>query len=253
MHRPRKRFGQHFLHDSYVIDQIVKAISPKLHEHLVEIGPGQGALTFPVLKIAGHLDVIEIDRDLAQKLRVHQDQLTIYEQDALDFDFSTLIKMSEKLRVFGNLPYNISTPLIFHLLDFAPNISDMHFMLQKEVVDRMAAAADSEDYGRLSVMVQYHCRVESLFDVFPESFDPPPKVDSSIVRLIPHDQLPYLANNYLHFSAIVKQAFSQRRKTLRNSLRRLLNADDWTALKIDPQLRPEQLTVEEFVKLSNRI
>ena len=256
MHKPRKRFGQHFLHDQNVIRHIILAIAPKSGEHLIEIGPGQGALTFPILKMAGQLDVVEIDRDLVADLQTHatlDGRLIVHQQDALKFDFSTLAESAKPLRIFGNLPYNISTPMIFHLLKFSSVIADMVFMLQKEVVDRIASDAGGDDYGRLSVMVQYHCRVEALFDVSPDSFDPPPKVNSSVMRLIPYPTIPFVAKDYLNFYNLVKQAFSQRRKTLRNSLRGMLNETDWQELKMSSQARPEELTVEDFVKLSNRM
>jgi 16S rRNA (adenine1518-N6/adenine1519-N6)-dimethyltransferase len=256
MHKPRKRFGQHFLHDQNVIRRIIAAIAPKSNEHLIEIGPGQGALTYPVLSIAGQLDVVDIDRDLVAALHgyaARDNKLIVHEQDALEFDFAKLATSANRLRIFGNLPYNISTPMIFHLLKYSTAIADMVFMLQKEVVDRMAALAGEDDYGRLSVMVQYHCRVEALFDVSPDSFDPPPKVNSSVVRLIPYPEIPYLAKSYLNFFNLVKQAFSQRRKTLRNSLKSMLSEADWIEVKINSQARPEELTVEDFVKLSNRM
>jgi 16S rRNA (adenine1518-N6/adenine1519-N6)-dimethyltransferase len=252
MHKPRKRFGQHFLHDENIIQRLVDVIAPLPEQHLVEIGPGQGALTFPVLKRIGHLDVIELDYDLIPILTARSrslGSLEIHEADALEFDFREL--PNPPLRVIGNLPYNISTPLIFHLLTFADCITDMHFMLQKEVVDRLAAKSGNSDYGRLSVMVQYHCEVYALFDVPPDAFFPPPKVNSSIVRLIPHHTLPHVANDYEHFAQLVKQAFSQRRKTLRNCLKHILKSEHWAQADIDPQLRPEQLTVKDYVKLSN--
>jgi len=256
MHKPRKRFGQHFLHDQNVIRRIILAIAPKSGEHLIEIGPGQGALTFPILKMAGQLDVVEIDRDLVADLQTHatvDGRLIVHQQDALAFDFAKLAEPAKPLRIFGNLPYNISTPMIFHLLKFSAVIADMVFMLQKEVVDRIASDAGGDNYGRLSVMVQYHCRVEALFDVSPDSFDPPPKVNSSVMRLIPYPAIPFVAKDYLNFYNLVKQAFSQRRKTLRNSLRGMLSETDWQELKMNSQARPEELTVEDFVKLSNRM
>lgn len=256
IHAPRKRFGQHFLVDTHIIQALVDVIGPSPDQHIVEIGPGRGALTFPVLKQCQAMDVVELDRDLIPLLTArssHYGQLTIYEADALTFNFSELVKEDKALRVIGNLPYNISTPLIFHLLTFSRCIIDMHFMLQKEVVDRLAASIGSGDYGRLSIMVQYHCAVSALFDVPPESFDPPPKVDSAIVRLVPFDTLPYVAKDYAHFAMLVKQAFSQRRKTLRNCLKLYMQDADWQASGIDPQLRPEQLTVQQYVALSNAL
>lgn len=256
MHVARKRFGQHFLSDKQIIQRIVDAIMPAPDQHLVEIGPGQGALTLPVLKKAGKLDVIEIDRDLIYPLKTRcaeKGNLIIHQADALQFDFSQLMTDEQPLRLIGNLPYNISTPLIFHLLTFASNIRDMHFMLQKEVVDRMAARPGIHAYGRLSIMVQYHCRVTSLFNVGPAAFDPPPQVDSSIVKLVPHREFPYQASDYVHFANLVKMAFAHRRKTLRNCLRDLVSDEDWENVHLDSQLRPEQLSLGEYVKLSNSL
>ncbi|MDR3478062.1 MAG: 16S rRNA (adenine(1518)-N(6)/adenine(1519)-N(6))-dimethyltransferase RsmA [Gammaproteobacteria bacterium] len=254
MHVPRKRFGQHFLHDKQVIQRLVNVIAPEPTQHLVEIGPGQGALTLPVLEKTGAMDVIELDRDLIPILTERCQAvgtLTVHQADALAFDFSALVKNDLPLRVIGNLPYNISTPLIFHLLEFAGSIIDMHFMLQKEVVDRLAANCGNSDYGRLSIMVQYHCQVTALFDVPPSAFHPPPKVDSRIVRIVPYQTVPHVAKDYGHFEGLVRQAFSQRRKTLRNCLKRLMTDDAWKKSSIDPKLRPEQLTVADYVKLSN--
>jgi 16S rRNA (adenine1518-N6/adenine1519-N6)-dimethyltransferase len=255
-HHPRKRFGQHFLNDQAMIQRIVAAIAPHPEEHLVEIGPGQGALTLPVLRCAKTLDVIELDRDLIQPLAASAKpvgDLRIYEGDVLSYDFSQIKQDARPLRVIGNLPYNISTPLIFHLLNYTPCIKDMVFMLQKEVADRLAAEPDSDDYGRLSVMVQYACRVELLFDVPPQSFNPPPKVMSSIVRLVPHSPLPYVAHDEKLFAQIVREAFGQRRKTLRNSLKSLVTETGWQASGVRPDLRAENLSVQDFVKLSNTV
>jgi 16S rRNA (adenine1518-N6/adenine1519-N6)-dimethyltransferase len=253
-HVARKRFGQHFLHDKQIIQRLVDSIAPKPGQHVVEIGPGQGALTVPILKMIGEMEVIELDRDLIPALQLRcadKGNLTVYQGDALAFDFASLIKNSTSLRVIGNLPYNISTPLIFHLLQFAKHITDMHFMLQKEVVERMAAKPGNADYGRLSLMVQYHCNTMALFDVPPTAFYPPPQVVSSVVRLIPYHDKPHQALNYQHFANIVKEAFSHRRKTLRNSLKELVNDEDWKHIDVDPHLRPEQLDVSEYVKISN--
>ncbi len=256
MHVARKRFGQHFLHDKQIIQRIVDAIMPTPEQHLVEIGPGQGALTLPVLKRASKLEVIELDRDLIPPLKsrcAEKGELVIHQADALEFDFNQLITDQQPLRLIGNLPYNISTPLIFHLLTFASHIRDMHFMLQKEVVARMAARPGTSAYGRLSIMVQYHCRVTALFNVDRSAFDPPPQVDSSIVKLVPHKEFPYLARDYLHFAALVKTAFSHRRKTLRNCLRESVSDEQWEIVHIDSQLRPEQLGLGDYVKLSNSL
>lgn len=255
-HIPRKRFGQHFLQDKQVIHHIVDVIAPTPLQHIVEIGPGQGAITLPLLKKIGALDVVELDRDLIPALKSRckdKDGLSIYQADALNFDFSQLAQDGRPLRVIGNLPYNISTPLIFHLLTFSNLILDMHFMLQKEVVQRLAAYPGSHAYGRLSIMVQYHCRVTSLFDVGAYAFNPPPQVDSSVVRIVPYREKPYQATNYTHFASIVKTAFSHRRKTLRNCLKTLIEDSDWDKIDIDSHLRPEQLSVSEYVKMSNAL
>ena len=253
-HTPRKRFGQNFLHDHNIIYHILSSLEAKAGEHWVEIGPGLGALTEPLLKLGIHLDVVELDRDLVALLKDkfrQPDNLQIHSADALKFDFSALAENNVKLRVIGNLPYNISTPLIFHLLDNASCIEDMHFMLQKEVVDRICATPGSKKYGRLSVMMQYYCATELLFDVPPESFDPVPKVMSAIVRLIPHQQPPVEINDIKTLNRVVIQAFSQRRKTLRNSLKKLIAEDAIIALNIDPALRAEALSLDDFAKLSN--
>jgi 16S rRNA (adenine1518-N6/adenine1519-N6)-dimethyltransferase len=255
-HTPRKRFGQHFLEDNDIIQHLVDVIAPTPGQSIVEIGPGQGALTIPVLRKSAAIDVVELDRDLIPIL-IHRCKdvgaLNVFQADALAFDFSQLAKNSKPLRVIGNLPYNISTPLIFHLLTFANIIEDMHFMLQKEVVERMAAQVGDDAYGRLSIMVQYYCEVSSLFDVPPEAFNPPPKVDSSIVRLVPRKIILLRAIDYAHFENLVKTAFNQRRKTLRNSLKTLVNSEDWLRNDIDPTLRPEELNVTDYVKLSNSL
>ncbi len=253
-HTPRKRFGQNFLHDHNIIYNILSSLQARPEEHWVEIGPGMGALTDPLLNMGLHLDVVELDRDLVALLKdkfKQQDKLQIFSTDALKFDFSSLAKNNEKLRIIGNLPYNISTPLMFHLLDNASCIEDMHFMLQKEVVDRICAAPGSKKYGRLSVMMQYYCTTELLFDVPPESFDPAPKVMSAIVRLVPHDHPPVAVNNLKMLNRVVVQAFSQRRKTLRNSLKKLIEENAIIALNIDPTLRAEALSLADFANLSN--
>lgn len=252
-HRPRKRFGQNFLHDQGIIERIVRSISPSSEEHLVEIGPGLGALTGPLLERAGTLDVVELDRDLVPRLEAKfagRENLKIHNTDALKFDYCEL---GEALRVVGNLPYNISTPLIFHLLGQARCIRDMHFMLQKEVVDRLAASPNSSDYGRLSVMVQYHCRVENLFGVPPGAFNPPPKVHSAIVRLTPYRQPPVELEDPGLLARVVTQAFAQRRKTLRNTLKGLLDSDAIAGCGIDPGRRAETLELAEFAALANAL
>lgn len=251
-YKTKKRFGQHFLNDYSVIENLIREINPKTDDNIVEIGPGLGALTFPMLEKIDTLNVVEIDRDVIARLEQRNDpRLTIHGVDALQFDFSSIIKSSEKLRVVGNLPYNISTPLIFHLLSYKQQISDMHFMLQNEVVKRITAEPNTKAYGRLSVMAQYHCKTEYLFFVGPESFDPPPKVDSAILRISPWENPTDKADNEEHLSEIVAQAFSMRRKTLRNNLKKTITAEQIESLGIDPGQRAENLTTSDFVKLSN--
>ena len=252
-HRARKRFGQHFLTDWGVIDAIIRAISPSEDDVIVEIGPGQGAITEPLAERAGHLHVVELDRDLVARLRDRyrdRDNVTVHEADALQFDFASL---GNDLRVVGNLPYNISTPLLFHLLRYRDSIIDMHFMLQKEVVDRMAAEPGTKAYGRLGIMLGCYLRVESLFDVGPEAFSPPPAVMSSIVRLDPLPPGAYDIADEQGLSTLVATAFMQRRKTLRNSLRNEADIRDFEAAGIDPGQRPEQVPVADFVRLSNHL
>jgi 16S rRNA (adenine1518-N6/adenine1519-N6)-dimethyltransferase len=252
-HQARKRFGQNFLQDQSIIYNIIAQAHPAAGEHWLEIGPGLGALTKPLLKTQVTLDVVELDRDLVKHLQqqfADHPNLTIQSADALEFDFSTLTHAEEKLRVIGNLPYNISTPLMFHLLENTNCIQDMHFMLQKEVVDRICAPPGSKTYGRLSVMMQYYCATEILFDVPPESFDPAPKVMSAIVKLTPHRQPPVTIKNLPSFKKLVTQAFSQRRKTIRNSLKNLVDEQQMLALNIDPKLRAESLSLEQFADLN---
>lgn len=251
-HQARKRFGQNFLHDENIIHRIINSISPQKNEHIVEIGPGLGALTRVLAQHLNQFDAIEIDRDLIEHLNsdpILKNKLTIYSKDVLKFDFYTLNKTP--LRIVGNLPYNISTPLCFHLLTFTHLITDMTFMLQKEVVDRMTADVNSKDYGRLSVMIQYHCEAESLFDVPPHAFTPQPKVNSAIVRLTPHQTKPYSAKNEVYFSEIVKASFAHPRKTLRNNLKAYLNEEQLHAIGINPQARAETLSVSDYVNISN--
>jgi 16S rRNA (adenine1518-N6/adenine1519-N6)-dimethyltransferase len=254
-HTPRKRFGQHFLHDPAVIARIVAAIQPRKPEALVEIGPGKGAITLPLLETAGTLQVVELDRDLIEPLRERCRQageLTVHNADALQMDFCALGDKAPTLRVVGNLPYNISTPLLFHLLAQAHCIRDMHFMLQKEVVDRLAAAPGTRQYGRLSVMVQYRCRVTPLFSIGPDAFQPPPRVESAFVRLEPYRELPVAARSDAVLEAVVQQAFAQRRKTLRNALRGILGEDDIRSVGVDPSRRAEMLGLGEFTALADR-
>ena len=254
-HFARKRFGQNFLHDDYIIESIVAAIQPKPDQALVEIGPGLAALTIPVSKHVDHLTVVEIDRDLASRLIENpflKNKVTVIEQDALTFDFNQLSEqLGKPLRVFGNLPYNISTPLMFHLFEFANTITDMHFMLQKEVVTRLVAAPNSKDYGRLSVMAQYYCQIIPVLEVPPTSFKPAPKVDSAVVKLIPYQQKPYPVNDVKILSRVTTEAFNQRRKTIRNSLSNMFTAEQLAQLNIDPNLRAENLTVEQYCQLAN--
>ena len=258
-HRAKKRFGQNFLSDPGIIQRIIQSINPKPGQRLIEIGPGLGALTCPILKIVGEMDVIELDRDIVPKLQLNcgldystEKKLRIHNIDVLNFDFNSLTA-DQHLRLVGNLPYNISTPLLFHIFNHAHNIEDMHFMLQKEVVDRMAATPGSKRYGRLSIMTQYHCEVEPLFDVAPGSFNPPPKVKSSIVRLIPHAKKPVTVTDYLQFAHIVNQAFSLRRKTMRNALKTIISEQGLNDCDIDPTKRPETISLKEFATISDYI
>lgn len=255
-HRARKRFGQNFLHDAGVIHRILRAIHAKPGERLVEIGPGQGALTEGLLDSGAQLDVVELDLDLIPILQAKfagRENFNLNQGDALKFDFSRLSQEPASLRIVGNLPYNISTPLIFHLLEHAQLIRDMHFMLQKEVVERMAAGPGGGDWGRLSIMVQYHCCVEHLFNVGPGAFNPPPKVDSAIVRLVPHEVLPHPAKDAKLLEQVVREAFNQRRKTLRNTMKGLLDSAAIEAAGVDGSLRPEQLDLAAFVRLADQL
>jgi len=252
-HQPRKRFGQNFLHDQYVIEKIVSAVAPTANQILVEIGPGKGAITRLLVEQCKLLHVVEIDRDLVALLQsrfARYENLQIHNVDALNFNFCDLTA-GQTLRLVGNLPYNISTPLLFHILENVACIEDMHFMLQKEVVMRMAAMPGSKAYGRLSVMIQYYCEVEAVFDVGPESFTPAPKVESSIVRLIPHRHHPVQVTDYRTFSQLVTQAFSMRRKTLRNALKNFLTAEQIEQCEVDPKQRPEVIDMAAYARLSN--
>jgi 16S rRNA (adenine1518-N6/adenine1519-N6)-dimethyltransferase len=254
-HRARKRFGQNFLVDAGVVAAIVNAIDPQPDDHLVEIGPGQGALTAPLLKRVAHLDAIELDRDLCAILarRFLPQQLTLHSGDALEFDFSTL---GDDLRVLGNLPYNVSTPLLFHLAGFTAHCRDLHFMLQREVVERMVAATSTPEYGRLSVMLQDRFDIEMLFEVPPESFRPAPKVTSAVVRLRPLRPAERVergsASDPTVFAQVVSSAFTMRRKTLRNALASMISAADIEALGIDAGLRPENLSPRQFAAIADR-
>ncbi len=250
-HRPRKRFGQHFLVDAGVVARIVDEIAPGAHDVLVEIGPGQGAITDALAARSHALHAIEFDRDLAAELRrryVADDRVTVHEADALRFDFASL---GSDLRIAGNLPYNISTPLLFHLLDFRESIRDMHFMLQKEVVDRITAFPGIKAYGRLTIMLGCFLKSEQLFDVGPQAFRPPPKVISSVLRMRPHPPGTNDLKDPKQLSRIVTQAFSKRRKTVRNALKGLLAEEQLQSCGIDPGARPEQIAIGEWVALSN--
>jgi len=252
-HRPRKRFGQHFLHDRGVIGRIVEAIDPQTGDRLVEIGPGLGALSVPLLERCGRLEVVEIDRDVIPVLQERcagRGELVVHNQDVLTVDFRALAAGGPPLRVCGNLPYNISTPLLFHLLRASGAIRDMHFMLQKEVVDRMAAPPGGKDYGRLTVMLAAACRVERLFKVGTGAFTPPPRVESAVARLLPLAEPPFALPDPARFAQLVAAAFSMRRKTLRNSLRGLVDEAAFAAARVDPGRRPETLRPDEFGALA---
>lgn len=258
MHAAKKYFGQNFLEDEQVIERIIHCIHLKEEDHVLEIGPGRGALTGYLFQRAHKLSLVEIDRDLIPQLEklLHKlaldntHQWQIFQQDVLTFQLQSL-QSASKLRVVGNLPYNISTPLLFHLLKQIDCIADMHFMLQKEVVERICAKPDNKDYGRLSIMLQYYCEASLLFDVPPESFNPKPKVDSAILRLQPHSVLPYPCTDVALLEKLVAAAFSQRRKTIRNTLKKFCEPSALEAAEIDAGLRPENISVAEYVRLCN--
>lgn len=253
-HRARKRFGQNFLHDHHWIDRIIRSIDAKPRDCIVEIGPGQAAMTREIIALAGHETAVEIDRDLAAFLRrqFSPRQLTLIEADALKLDWTT-VHPSRRLRIIGNLPYNISSPLLFKLTEVADRVIDQHFMLQKEVVDRMVAQPGSKTYGRLSVMLQYRYKMHKLFDVPPGAFVPPPKVTSSIVRMIPYPQESLTPVNSEIFSGLVTAAFGQRRKTLRNAVRDFLTLRDFEGLEIAPESRAERISVQDFIRMAQWI
>ncbi|TFZ47118.1 16S rRNA (adenine(1518)-N(6)/adenine(1519)-N(6))-dimethyltransferase RsmA [Stenotrophomonas maltophilia] len=249
----KKQLGQHFLADRHYIDKIVMAVNPKDGDRLVEIGPGQGAITLPLLRVHPKLTVIEFDRDLIAPLTAAAEplgELTIVHRDVLRVDFTELAD-GQPIRLVGNLPYNISSPILFHALEHAAVIRDMHFMLQKEVVDRMAAGPGSKVFGRLSVMLQAYCEVTSLFVVPPGAFRPPPKVDSAVVRLVPRDPGTINIRDHKRFAEVVRAAFGQRRKTLRNALNNVVSAEQFAAAGVRPDARAEQLDVAEFIALAN--
>jgi 16S rRNA (adenine1518-N6/adenine1519-N6)-dimethyltransferase len=251
--RPRKRFGQHFLTSPDVIEQIVSAVAPRDGETIVEIGPGEAAITTPLAEIASNLHAIEFDRDLVAKLEkqfASRDHVVIHEADALTFDYSSIGK---ELRLVGNLPYNISTPLLFHLLDFRSSITDAHFMLQKEVVDRMCASPGGKDFGRLTIMLGCQMEVVPLFNVPPTAFSPPPKVMSTVVRMRPVQEPGFGVSDISILATIVRAAFSKRRKTLRNALQGVADVANLEAAGIDANLRPEQVSIADWVALANHI
>lgn len=253
--RARKRFGQNFLHDRYVIEKIINAIAPQTDQVIVEIGPGKGAMTRLLLPACKTLHVVEIDRDLVHDLETefgNADNLIIHNRDALQVDYCQLTSETS-LRLVGNLPYNISTPLLFHIVESMNCIRDMYFMLQKEVVNRLCAEPGNKTYGRLSVMMQFYCQVERLFDVAPGSFTPAPSVDSSIVRLTPHIHRPVTVKDVKCFRQLVTQAFTMRRKTLRNALKNLLSEAEIIACDVNPGLRPEMLTIQDYGRLSDAV
>ena len=252
--RAKKRFGQHFLHDRTIVMRIVDAFAPQSTDTVVEIGPGPGVLTRKLAGRVAELHAVEIDTDLVSRLVQEfaaTPSVTVHEADALTFDYCALGRAGHKLRLIGNLPYNISTPLLFHLFGQSRCISDMLFMLQKEVVDRLCATPGGKDYGRLSVMAQWQCRVERQLNVGPGAFRPPPKVESSVVRLVPYETPPVAVTDPDRFALLVKTAFAQRRKTLRNSLREMVDSDTMNRFGIDPTRRPETLSVSEFAVLAN--
>ena len=252
-HKCRKRFGQNFLRDSMFIAKIVHAIGPTVADSIIEIGPGAGAITAPLLPAVAKLTAIELDRDLIPKLTqqfASYNNFILHQSDILKFDLNKIFEDSTHYKIVGNLPYNISTPVLFYLLQYLPNIHNMHFMLQKEVALRLAALPGNKDYGRLSVMIQYHCHVEILFAVPPTAFQPIPKVDSAFVRLTPISRV-IAAANLNNLKDITTLAFNQRRKTIQNSLKNMFSKTDFLNLNIDPCLRPEQLTIENYISLSN--
>ena len=250
--KARKRFGQHFLNDKYILQRFFSIIAPRADDHLVEIGPGHGALTDYLMTSAQQIDVIEIDRDLVPLLeKKYGDRITIHQADALTVDFHQL-SQQKKLRIIGNLPYNISTPLLFHLFKQIDVIQDMYFLLQKEVVDRLCAKPATHDYGRLSVMTQFYCTATALFTVPAKAFNPPPRVQSTFVRLIPHKDR-FKVNSLSQFQSIVREAFNYRRKTLSNSLKRWTTAQHLQSLGIDPKKRPQELCVKDYIRISNSI
>lgn len=255
-HLPRKRFGQHFLKDPFIFKKIIAAIHPQKKDTIIEIGPGQGALTDFLINECAKLILVEIDRDLAASLQNKystSENFKIYQLDVLKFYFSTLEIENNSLRIIGNLPYNISTPLLFHLFTQIEFIQDMHFMLQKEIMLRLTAPIGSPNYGRLSLMTRFFCDNTSLFNVPPNAFTPPPQVESAFVRLIPRKTATKTVKDFNQFSAVVKEAFTYRRKTISNALKKLIPNEKWNIIGINPQSRPQELTVEDFIKISNSL
>lgn len=257
MTRPlRKRFGQHLLSNPNTINSIVTVIHPKKDDLLVEIGPGRGAITIPILKNVATLHAVEIDRDIAKEVTEQCEDignLIVHQGDVLNFDFKQLATQSKPIRIFGNLPYNISTPLLFHLLKFSELIIDMHFMLQKEVVDRIIASAGDSNYSRLSIMIQSGYQVESLFDISPNDFTPPPKVNSSFMRLIPTNEYKAQIKDHSTFSKLVETAFQQRRKTIKNSLSKVVTEEQLINANIKASQRPQDISIPQYIKLSNQL
>ncbi|MCR3756090.1 MAG: 16S rRNA m(6)2A1518,m(6)2A1519 dimethyltransferase [Sodalis sp. Psp] len=254
-HFARKRFSQNFLHDSYIIESIVTAIHPQPGQAMVEIGSGLGALTEPIANRVNSMTVIELDRDLVARLGTHpflQSKLNIVQQDVMTVDFAALCaEQGQLLRVFGNLPYNISTPFVFHILNYTHAIYDMYFMLQKEVANRLVAKPGNKTYGRLSVMAQYHCQIIPVLEVPPASFKPAPKVDSATIRLVPYDTLPFPVRDLNKLATLTNLAFNQRRKMLINSLGNLFSTEQLKEQGIDATLRAENISVEQYCRLAN--
>jgi 16S rRNA (adenine1518-N6/adenine1519-N6)-dimethyltransferase len=252
MHQARKRFGQHFLHDNNIIDRIIRAVDPQENDRLLEIGPGRGALTFPLLEKCKRLTAIELDRDLLpllQRKAAEAGELEVINADILKFELDSLGGI-KPLRIVGNLPYNISTPLMFHLLDSISLIQDMHFMVQKEVAQRIVATPGNRDYGRLSVMIRNYCECQYLFDVAPGSFTPPPRVDSAVIRMTPHPEPVVDIDDFQLFSEIVQTAFSQRRKTITNSLKSIVSTETIEIAGIDSRMRAENLSLQDYTSLT---
>lgn len=249
---PRKRFGQHFLRDPMILQTFYKVIAPKSQDHLVEIGPGQGALTDYLVGQSQQLDLVEIDRDLVPLLTErYQEQVTVHQADVLDFDFSQLAQ-GKKLRIVGNLPYNISTPLLFHLFDQIDCVQDMHFLLQKEVVDRLCAEVNTKAYGRLGIMTSIYCNTQRLMNVPAEAFDPPPKVTSAFIRLVPRADRPS-TTTIEKLQWIVREAFNHRRKTISNALKAILTPEELMTIGIEPKKRPQELDLEDYIRISDAI